>query len=402
MGLADSTAAFAAAIITDHDSMNFEEHAAKALLATAGIPAPDGELCGSADNAATAAGRLGPCAVKAQVPTGKRGKAGGIRLAETADQAADAARAILGMEIDGHRVERVLVERQVAIARELYVAVLNDPASKGPLLLASAEGGMEIEELAEDDPGKLLRQPIDILAGFDGPAVRQALEGLGFGALATKLAVFLADLYALYRDSDAELLEINPLAVTETGDLVALDCKFTLDDSAIVRQPELAGMGTPDKLTGLEERGRAQGLKFIELEGNVGVLANGAGLTMTTMDAVRHYGGQPANFLEIGGDAYTKGKAALELVLANPGVKALLVNFCGAFARTDVMTEGLLEAWAEIGPDLPVFFSIHGTGEDEAIALVRDRLGIEPFDLMDDAVKAAVGAAQAGGGEAAR
>ena len=396
------TAAFATAIITDHDSMNFEEHAAKALLAKAGSPAPDGALCGSADDAAAAAGRLGPCAVKAQVPTGERGKAGGIRLAETADQAADAARAILGMEIAGHRVERVLVERQVAIARELYVAVLNDPASKGPLLLASAEGGMEIEELAEDHPDKLLRQPIDILAGLDGPAVRQALEGLGLGALATELALFLADLYALYRDSDAELLEINPLAVTEAGDLVALDCKLTLDDSAIARQPALAEMGTPDKLTGLEERGRAQGLKFIELEGDVGVLANGAGLTMTTMDAVRHYGGQPANFLEIGGDAYTKGKAALELVLANPGVKALLVNFCGAFARTDVMTEGLLEAWAEIEPDLPVFFSIHGTGEDEAIALVRDRLGIEPFDLMDDAVKAAVGAAQAGGGEAAR
>ena len=224
---------------------------------------------------------------------------------------------------------------------------------------------------------------------------------MGFGKLATPLAVFLADLYAHYDASDAELLEINPLAVTESGDLIALDCKFTLDDSAVARQPDLSELGTPDKLTALEEQGRAQGLKFIELDGNVGILANGAGLTMTTMDAVSHYGGRPANFLEIGGDAYTKGKAALELVLANPGVKALLVNFCGAFARTDVMTEGLLEAWAALQPDLPVFFSIHGTGEDEAVAMVRERLGIEPFDLMDDAVKAAVAAANKNGTEAA-
>ena len=150
----------------------------------------------------------------------------------------------------------------------------------------------------------------------------------------------------------------------------------------------------PDKLTALEARAKEHGLKYIELDGEVGVLANGAGLTMTTMDAIRHYGGAPANFLEIGGDAYTKGKPALEVVLANPKVKSLLVNFCGAFARTDVMVEGLLEAWQELKPELPVFFSIHGTGEDEAIALVREKLGIEPFDLMDHAVEAAVEAAK--------
>ena len=175
---------------------------------------------------------------------------------------------------------------------------------------------------------------------------------------------------------------------------MALDCKFTLEDSAIPRQSDLVPSGTPDKLTGLEAQAKELDLKFFEFEGNVGVLANGAGLTMTTMDAVRHYGGAPANFLEIGGESYTKGTEALKLVLANPGVKSLLVNFCGAFARCDVMTDGILKAWDELKPDIPVFWTIHGTGEEEAQEMVRERLGLEPFDLMDYAVKAAVEAAQ--------
>ena len=175
---------------------------------------------------------------------------------------------------------------------------------------------------------------------------------------------------------------------------MALDCKFVMDDSAVTRREELAASGSPDKRTDLEQRAHALGLKFIELDGEVGILANGAGLTMTTMDAVRHFGGAPANFLEIGGESYTRAKPALELVLANARVKALLVNFCGAFARTDVMAEGVIGAWQALGPKIPIFFTIHGTGEDEAIQMVRDRLGIEPFDAMDDAVKAAVAAAR--------
>jgi succinyl-CoA synthetase beta subunit len=176
--------------------------------------------------------------------------------------------------------------------------------------------------------------------------------------------------------------------------VVALDCKYVLDDAAAYRQEELAKLGTPGAMTELEQRGAVLGLKFIELDGNVGVLANGAGLTMTTMDVIRHLGGRPANFLEIGGEAYTRSEAALELVLSNPGVKALVVNFCGAFARTDVMTEGVVKAWAKLKPKQPVFFSIHGTGEEEAVAIVRRELGIEPYDLMEDAILAAVKAAQ--------
>jgi succinyl-CoA synthetase beta subunit len=373
--------------------MNFEEHAAKPLLAAAGIAIPPGRLAASPGEAEAIAQELGPCVVKAQVPAGKRGKAGGIRLASSPAEAKAHAAAILGMTIGDHRVERLLVEAQVPIAHEMYAAVLNDPASKGPLLIFSAAGGMDIEEIARAQPAALLRFPVDIRKGPDPSALRTALP-TPLPADPAQLVDVLVRLYSAYAAHDAELLEINPLVATKDGRLVALDCKFVMDDSAAVRHEELAAKGAPEKLTALEARAKALGLKFIELDGDVGVLANGAGLTMTSMDAVRHFGGRPANFLEIGGESYTKAKPALELVLANPRVKALLVNFCGAFARTDVMAEGVVKAWQELKPSIPIVFTIHGTGEDEAIALVRRELGIEPYDLMDDAVRAAVAAAK--------
>ena len=374
--------------------MNFEEHAAKPLLKAVGIDTPEGGLATIPAEAARIAGEIGPCVVKAQVPTGKRGKAGGIKLAATPAEAESHAGRILGMTIGEHTVERVLIEAQVPIAQEFYAAVLNDPETKGPLLLFSAQGGMDIEEIAERHPDALVRLPIDIRKGLDREALARALPQ-SLPVERTLLADTLGRLYSAYAANDAELMEINPLVVTRDGRLVALDCKFVLDDSAIPRHEALAAKGTPDKTTALEARAKALGLKFIELDGEVGVLANGAGLTMTSMDAVRHYGGRPANFLEIGGESYTKAKPALELVLANPRVKALLVNFCGAFARTDVMAEGVVTAWQELKPKIPIVFTIHGTGEEEAIKLVKDRLGITPYDLMDDAVKAAVAAATA-------
>ncbi|HEX9073037.1 MAG TPA: succinate--CoA ligase, partial [Pseudolabrys sp.] len=224
--------------------------------------------------------------------------------------------------------------------------------------------------------------------------IADMLKGLNLGAAEEQIARILDRLYGAYQARDAELLEINPLALLGDGRVVALDCKFVLDDAAIYRQPEIAKGGAAAAMTALEKRGAEAGLKLIQLDGNVGVLANGAGLTMTTMDVIRHYGGRPANFLEIGGEAYTKSEIALDLVLSNPGVKSLVINFCGAFARTDVMADGVVRAWHKLKPRVPVFFSIHGTGEKEAIALVRDELGIEPYDFMEDAIQAAVKAAQ--------
>lgn len=375
--------------------MNLEEHAAKHhVLVPAGVPTPEGRVCKTPEEAAAAVTAIGPSVIKAQVPTGKRGKSGGIKIAKTADEAASAARDILSMSIGGHRVSQVLVEQLCPIERELYAAVLIDVASRAPLVLFSTEGGMDIEEVAEKHPDAIRKHVVDIHKGFSAADAAAMLKGLPLGSAMGAVGEVLAKLYAIFQDKDAELVEINPLAVLKDGRVVALDCKFVLDDSSALRQPDLAKVATPAKMTELEQRGADNGLKFIQLDGNVGVLANGAGLTMTTMDVIDHFGGKPANFLEIGGEAYTKSEIALDLVLSNPGVKSLVINFCGAFARTDVMAEGVVKAWETLKPKVPVFFSIHGTGEDEAVKLVRERLGIEPYDFMEDAVKAAVEAAQ--------
>lgn len=375
--------------------MNLEEYAAKSvLLKPASVPIPQSRVCMTAEDAADALAALGPAVIKAQVPSGKRGKSGGIRFADSPAAAADAARAILGMEIGGHRVERLLIEERCEIARELYASVLIDVDGRRPVVLFSMEGGMDIEEIAARDPKAIRRHEVDLGKGFDESDAVALLSNCDLGRSKAAVADVLVRLYEIFRNSDAELIEINPLAVLRDGRVLALDCKFVLDDAAGSRQPEIAAAATPPRRTELEARGEANGLKFIQLDGNVGVLANGAGLTMTTMDTINHFGGRPANFLEIGGEAYTKSEIALDLVLSNPGVKSLAVIFCGAFARTDVMAEGVVRAWETLKPKVPIFFSIHGTGEDEAVKLVRERLGIEPFEEMEDAVKAAVEAAQ--------
>lgn len=377
--------------------MNFEEFASKPLLAEHGIAVPKSELAKDADSAAVIAAKLRGCVVKAQVPTGKRGKAGGIKLADTPEEAFEHASNILGMTIGGHVVEKVLVEEKSDIKREFYAAVLNDQMSKGPMVMFSTEGGMDIEEVAEATPEKLKNHAVDIRKGFTLDEAKALIEGLDLSGAEQGVAETLVKLYDAYRGLDAELLEINPLIVTGRGNVVALDCKYTLDDSAIGRREDIALNGTPDKLTALETKGQEEHIKYIELDGDVCVLANGAGLTMTTMDVVRHHGGRPANFCEIGGEAYTKAKIALELVLSKPGIKSIVVNFCGAFARCDVMMDGFLGAWKELKPDMPVYFSIAGTGDVEAIRMLKEELDMDPLPDMSAACKAAVDAAKAKG-----
>jgi len=378
--------------------MNFEEFAAKPLLGAAGIAVPRGILADSSGAAAAAAEKLGTVVIKAQVPVGKRGKAGGIQLADTPEEARAHAENIIGMEIGGLTVGKVLVEERSNIKREFYAAVLNDPASKGPAVMFSTEGGMDIEDIAVNSPEKLQKAEVDIRAGFSLKQASSLVAGLDLDGANDAIAAVLVKLYDVYRTNDAELLEINPLILSGSGDVVALDCKFVMDDSGVKRHPKLAQQGTPENLSGIEAKGESNTIKYIELDGDVAVLANGAGLTMTTMDVVRHHGGNPANFCEIGGEAYTKGKVALEMVLEKPGVKSLVVNFCGAFARCDVMMEGLLSAWEDLKPELPVFFSIAGTGDEEAIRMLKERLDMDPYPDMDAASKAAVEAANVAGG----
>ena len=378
--------------------MNFEEYAAKPLLAKAGIAIPDGRVATTVEEASAAAQALGQVVVKAQVPTGKRGKAGGIKTADSAAQAAEAAGAILGMTIGGSVVEKVLIEQRAPIKQEYYAAILNDADSKGPLLMFSDQGGMDIEEIAQSQPAKLLHHAIDVREGLAASDAQQLVSKLVAADIAQGLGELLSKLYQAYADNDAELMEINPLALLDDHSLMALDCKFVLDDSAIKRQQELASSGTPEKLTGRELAAQELDLKYIDLDGSIGLLANGAGLTMTTMDVITHYDGAPANFLEIGGEAYTKATEALKLMVDNDRIKSLVVNFCGAFARTDVMTEGVINAWQELKPDIPVYFSIHGTGSVEARSMLQEKLGMTSFETMDEAIQAAIAAANGTGG----
>jgi succinyl-CoA synthetase beta subunit len=374
--------------------MNLLENAGKKLLQIAGLRVPKGYLCKSPEEVKAAAAKLGSVVVKAQVPTGKRDKSGGILAADNPTDAEKFARQLFCSMIQGYSVDSVLVEERVHTARELYVSITIDAKTRNPLLLLSVGGGVNIEEIARTSPGTIFSRGISIQAGFSESDAQTFVAQLGLGVAARRIAEFITGLYDVWVRNDGELIEINPLAILADGSVVALDCKFVLDDAAIYRQSKIgASEVTTEKLTVLERRGRALGLNYMELDGDIAVLANGAGLTMATLDVVRYFGGRPANFLEIGGEAYKQAKPALELVLANERVRSLIVVFCGAFARTDVMVSGVIEAWRTLRPSVPAFFSVHGTGEDEATALLRDNLAITPYDQMEDAIVAAVEAA---------
>ncbi|MCP3988621.1 MAG: succinate--CoA ligase [Actinomycetia bacterium] len=359
--------------------MKLPEHKAKALLAENGIRIPRGHVVDSAEGARAAAEDLGPAvAVKAQVASGGRGKAGGVAVVSTVEEAAAAADRILGMELAGEIVTTILIEEALDIVEEHYVSIAVDPSLGRPVIMTSDQGGVEIESMTST-----IEHTVVPVWGLE----------LTDPITATLLTAF--------DELDALLIEINPLAVVrdvEAGrELVALDAKIELDDAAAFRHVERFAELDEDEAAGGTEREQAAaeiGLRLIELDGDIAVLANGAGLTMATMDAIVYAGGAPANFLEIGGDAYTKATPALELVLSQPNVKSLLVNFCGAFARCDVMTAGVIEAWTALEPDVPISFSISGTGQDEARDMVRSRLNIEPYPTMAEAVVAAVGAAR--------
>lgn len=347
--------------------MKLTEYQAKQLLADRGVPVPAGRLVTTPAEAGAAANEFGGrVAVKAQVHSGGRGKAGGVVVVDSAEEAEQAATRMLGSMLNGEPVTELLIEQAVDVAQERYLSVMIDPSAGRPLLMRSAQGGVEIEAMTE-------------------AIERTVLPGSGF----EPPDEFTATVIDAFHGLDALLVEINPLAVTADGQLIALDAKVELDDSAHFRQahPESSEAAGTER----EQAAAELGLRLIELGGDIAVLANGAGLTMATMDAIVHAGGSPANFLEIGGDAYTKATPALELVLSQPGVKSLLVNFCGAFARCDVMTAGVVEAWTALQPDIPINFSISGTGQDEACDMVR-ALGHEPHETMEQAVRAAVAA----------
>ena len=375
--------------------MDTLEHLGKTLLDRFEIRIPRGGLASTPDEAFSVATELGvPLVIKAQVPFGGRGKLGGVRFASSPEEAREIAEDLLASSLRDHFVEELLVEEQVSVVSEFYAAVVNDSSSRSPVVLFSADGGVDIEELGTSALGKLRKTVVDLGAEFDERKADTLLEEFELpGSARAQLAHVLARMYRLYREVDAELVELNPLGLSEDGVIWALDCKLVLDEAALPRHPELVellGSHMEPKETPVERKARDAGLRLLELGGDVGVLANGAGLTMATLDAIARYGGRAANFLEIGGDAYKKASIALRLLAEDLQPASILINFCGAFARTDVMVAGVVEAIEELRPTVPISFSIRGNGEQEAVQLLQSRLGVEPCETMEEAVQEAV------------
>lgn len=372
--------------------MDIHEYQAKEILRRAGIPVPPGALATTPEEAeAHARGFGGPVVVKAQVHTGGRGKAGGVKLAATPEEAREHAARILGMDIRGFRVEAVLVTPAEEIASEAYVGILVDRASRAPLLMVSAEGGVDIEEVAATNPDAIRRRVVDPRYGLlPHQAYGLACALYSEPALVTQASRILTQLYEAFQGSGASMAEINPLIVTPGGEVKAIDAKISLDDNELFRHPELAAWRDTAAEPWAETRAREAGLSFVKLDGNVGCCVNGAGLAMATMDLVKFYGGEPANFLDIGGSSNPeKVVAALEIITADPNVKAILFNIFGGITRCDDVARGILEAMRRIEIGVPIVIRLTGTNEELALDLLKEA-GFTAFSSMDAVVEKAV------------
>jgi len=391
--------------------VKIQEADAKSLLVAQGLPVPAWAVATTVDEAVAAAERFfdeghEKVVIKAQVLVGGRGKAGGVKLAGSSGEAREVAGAILGMSIKGSIVRKVLVAPAADIVKEFYLSALLDRAGRKILLMGSAEGGVEIEQVAVDRPEAIVTIHADPLLGLEDWQARSLAFRMGLGAHLKAAVAVAKGLVATMRANDADLVEINPLAIVrERGSdgadverLVCLDAKITLDDSALFRHPDLEAFRDPDEEDPADAQARAAGINFIHLDGTIGCMVNGAGLAMTTMDLVKRAGGEPANFLDIGGGAKAdKVAAAMELILADPKVRAILVNIFGGITRGDEVAHGLIEARAQQTRDVPMVVRIVGTNAEEA-AVLLEAAHFETATSLDEAAAKAVAAANAGGG----
>ncbi|MFQ5946142.1 MAG: ADP-forming succinate--CoA ligase subunit beta [Anaerolineae bacterium] len=372
--------------------MKLAEHQAKAILAPYGVPVPEGEVCADPDAAAEAARRLGgKVAVKAQVLTGGRGKAGGIRLAQGPDEARQAATAILGSDIRGFSVAKVLVEEAAEIAQELYLGAVLDRAGARVVMMASAEGGVEIEALAESSPEGIVRVPVHPLLGLQDHQARRL--GFGIGLEGERLSEFVQIATALYRameDKAATLAEINPLVVTEGGALLALDAKMVVDDNALGRLPDIEALREEHPDDPREAEARRNGLSYVRMDGQIGCMVNGAGLAMATMDVIKLHGAEPANFLDIGGGAQEdRVAAAFRILVSDDSVRAVLVNIFGGITRGDEVARGILKALEEVELRVPMVVRLVGTRAEEGMKLLSEA-EIVTADSLEEAARMAV------------
>ncbi len=386
--------------------MNLHEYQAKQLFAAYGIPVPSGRPAASPAEAMAAARALGGSlwVVKAQVHAGGRGKAGGVRLVKTLDEVQKAAAALLGQHLVTHQtgpeglpVNMLLVEAGSDIARELYLSVLVDRGCERVVFMASAAGGMEIEEVAARTPEKIFRVQVHPAAGIQPYQIRELAFGLGITGKG-QMAAFggiVSGLYRLFMERDASLVEVNPLIVTRDGRVLALDAKVNLDDNALFRQPQLAEMRDKTQEDARESEAKEHELNYVSLDGNIACMVNGAGLAMATMDIIKLHGGTPANFLDVGGGATTERvTAAFNLILSNQSVKAILVNIFGGIVRCDLIAEGIINAVKGVGVRVPVVVRLEGTNVEQGKALLAGSgLAITPANDLTDAAKKVVAAA---------
>jgi len=384
--------------------VNVHEYQAKQLLRDYGVPVPTGALATTPGEAEAAARALpgGVYVVKAQVHAGGRGKAGGIKLAKSPKEAKHLASEILGMTLRSHQtgpegkvVRKVYVEAGSEIGSELYLAVVLDRSAEKLAIIASTEGGMEIEEVAARSPEKIVTVPVDPNVGLAAYQVREIGFSLGFDMeRIAKLEPFLRALMRLFVEKDASLAEINPLVVTTSGDLVALDAKLNFDDNALYRHPDVAQLRDPEEEDPREREAREIDLAYVGLDGNIGCMVNGAGLAMATLDVINVCGGSPANFLDAGGGAdEEKVRDAFKLILSDPRVKAILVNIFGGIVRCDLIAEGVVAAASEVGLEVPLVVRLQGNSAEEGRAiLARSGLNVVPVETLREAAEAAVAA----------
>jgi succinyl-CoA synthetase beta subunit len=375
--------------------MKLHEYQSKQIFAKYGIPIPNGRVAATAAEAKQIAEELGSrVVIKSQVLVGGRGKAGGVRLAKNPEEAEDLATIILGMDIKGLPVRKVLVDQAANIDREIYLGITNDRAVRKPVLMASAAGGVEIEEVARETPEKIIRVHIDPLLGLRDYQARDIAAGIdlprehwrSFGQICKGL-------WQAYNASDATLAEINPLVITEENQIIAVDGKMLLDDNALFRHPDLAEMRDLDVEAASEIEARKYGLSYIKLEGDIGCMVNGAGLAMTTMDIIKLFGGEPANFLDIGGGAGAeKVAAALRIILSDPNVKAVLFNVFGGITRGDEVARGVLAALEEVKTHIPMVVRLVGTHAEEGRRILAEANMITAETLAEAAQKSVAAA----------
>jgi succinyl-CoA synthetase beta subunit len=355
--------------------VKLHEYHSKRLFAAHGVPIPRGDVATTPQEARRIAEELGgPVVVKSQVLVGGRGKAGGIRLAQTPDEVEQVAGDILALEIKGLPVRKVLIDEAADIQQEIYLGIVVDRAKRRPTMMASSEGGVEIEEVARTNPDAIKKVSIDPFLGLRSYQTLALAKGIGLAGEHFRAFGRIAQgLYEAFQAYDASLAEINPLVVTGAGELLAVDGKMVLDDNGLFRHPDLAKMRDVDEEAPAEREAREAGLSYVKLDGEIGCMVNGAGLAMATMDIIKHFGAAPANFLDIGGGAKAERvAAALRLILADPNVKAVLFNIFGGITRCDEVAKGILAAFEEVRPAVPLVARLVGTNEEEGRAILEN------------------------------